>query len=118
MSYLELLLSVLSSSLVTAIATSWLNRRKTKTEMAVMVNEMASRLIDDQREEIDALNGHIMKLQAANQQLKEQIENLSLENKKLQKMLNEQEAKNQRRKIESERLNSKVTALIKGRGLS
>ncbi len=117
---------ILSSSLLTALLNSFLNRRKQSMELADKANQIASRLIDDleqkidrqrkelndhilqlqndQKEETDALNGHILKLQKEYREVKE-------ENKELREKVLELEKLVELYKSENERLTKQLGKL-------
>lgn len=67
---IELLIAVLGSSFLTSLMNGLVNRRKNRIDIDEKINQMASRLIDDQREEIDSLNGHILLLHKEYEEVK------------------------------------------------
>lgn len=116
---IEVVLAILSSSFLTSVANGFLNRRKNSVEIEDKINEMASRLIDDQRAEIDALNGHILNLQKESREAKEREKHLEGEIDKLKKDVETYRAQATKRKEENILLREQVEILKKTfRGLS
>jgi outer membrane murein-binding lipoprotein Lpp len=116
---IEIVVAILSSSLLTSVANGFLNRRKNSVEIEDKINEMASRLIDDQRSEIDALNGHILQLQKESREAKERENHLESEIDELRICVDRYRERDNRRKEENAALKKEIDKLRKSvRGLS
>jgi len=62
--WLQITIAVLSSSALTAIVSAILNRRKDDVELDDKINQMAARLLDEQRGEIDRLRNQLRSVMA------------------------------------------------------
>ena len=79
MPYIETILAVISSSAITAIISSIINRRKNRVDIESKIQNMASRLLDDYRVEIDSLRQQMAQLEIEYSNVKRENELLRRE---------------------------------------
>jgi septal ring factor EnvC (AmiA/AmiB activator) len=131
------LAAILSSSVLTGLVNGFFNRRRTNTEINKInaeieesrrknsieeekrIDEKISRLVDDQRAEIDALNGHILQLQKESREAKAREKHLESEIDKLKEHVETYRDQANRRKEENRALKEQIEVLKNTfRGLS
>ncbi len=81
--------AIVGTGIITSIVGSFLNRRKNKIDIADTINQMASRLADDQRGQIEILNEAVQEVKGDNAKLKLDYAELKAENQELKTALAE-----------------------------
>jgi predicted nuclease with TOPRIM domain len=107
-SLITLIVGVSSSSLLTAILTSWLNRRKNRVDIADKIALMSKRLNDEQAEWIKRLEDKVEDLVGKIYELEAELNQAKQENVLLKARLEMYEKENEILLKRVEELDSKI----------
>jgi peptidoglycan hydrolase CwlO-like protein len=107
-SLITLIVGVSSSSLLTAILASWLNRRKNKVDIADKIALMSKRLNDEQAEWIERLENKVEDLVGKIYELEAELNQAKQENVLLKARLEMYEKENEILLKRVEELDSKI----------
>jgi peptidoglycan hydrolase CwlO-like protein len=78
---------ILGSSFLTSLGNAYFSRRKNSVEIEDKINEMASRLLDEYREEIERLTSKIVVLEEKIEKYKCRSDTCEQENEKLRERI-------------------------------